>query len=378
MNRQPAAAPGDLLRRYALPPNEIETRSQAIVEEALLSRFRDASERAVATRILYAAGDLKLAAAIRISPGAVTAGVAALQQGASIFTDVRMVLAGIDRSRAGRLGCRLDCRIDDPGVAECARASGLPRAAEAIRSLAPELDGSVVVIGNAPTALLSLLDQIDASGIRPALVIGMPVGFVAAAESKQELMNRNVPYITLAGRRGGSPLAAAAPNALLRLAAPEPAPDAQEPTAVLFLGHGSRANGAAEAMAAAVGRVRARGSFVSVESCFLELAAPDLPSALRACAERGARRVAIVPYFLHRGMHIRRDIPNLLRHELGKYPGLRVSLGVPIGLHADLAEVMLAGAHETARMPDIRELPPCSGACATGEVREACCEIWTS
>lgn len=375
MNQDSAAAPSSLLRRYALAPAEIERRSQAIVEEALRDQFPDVDERAVATRIVYAAGDLELGGAIRISRGAVAAGVEALRSGAAILTDVRMVLAGVDRGRASLLGCRLDCRIDDAGVAERARASGLPRAAAAMRSLAPVLDGSVVAIGNAPTALLSLLDLID-SGARPALVIGMPVGFVAAAESKQELIERDIAYVTIVGRRGGSPLAAAAVNACLRLAAPAAKSEPEAQTAVLFLGHGSRAQGAAEAMAAAVERVRVRGRFAIVEPCFLELAAPDLPEALQRCVERGATRVAIVPYFLHRGMHIRRDIPNLLHRELEKYPGVQVSLGTPIGLHADLADVMLAGAMETAAMPDIRELPRCNGDCAAGGPRGACCEVW--
>jgi precorrin-8X/cobalt-precorrin-8 methylmutase len=365
-----------LLERFALPPAEIEARSQALVEANLSDVFADASERAVATRVVYAAGDLALASSIRISAGAVAAGIAALQGGAPILADVRMVLTGINAERASQLGCRLHCAIDDPFVMQRARASGLPRAAEAIRLLAPLIDGAVVAIGNAPTALLSLLDLVDAGGPRPALVIGMPVGFVAAAESKQELLLRDLNSCAIAGTRGGSPLAAATVNALLRLAAPQqPRPD-ESKTAVLFLGHGSRAEGAAAAMAAAVERVRQRSRFAILEACFLELAQPDLPEALRGCVERGASRVVIVPYFLHRGMHIRRDVPNLLRQELEKYPGLKVSLGTPIGLHADLAAVMVAGAEETAQMPDFRELPACTGACARGDPRQACCEIW--
>jgi sirohydrochlorin cobaltochelatase len=128
-------------------------------------------------------------------------------------------------------------------------------------------------------------------------------------------------------------------------------------TAVLFAGHGSRATGAAEAMLAAVGNVRRQGIFPIVETGYLELCQPDLPAALRACVEQGASRVLVVPYFLHNGMHIRRDIPAVMRRELEHYSGLSLSIGRPIGLHADFANVMLAGALEAEGLPDLRDEP---------------------
>src|SRR5579883_900708 len=199
-----------LVDRYVLPPAEIERRSLAHVEQALRGRFADEAERLVAGRICYAAGDLSLADSVCFSSGAVAAGVAALRAGAPIVVDVRMVAAGLDRTRLVALGCELLCAIDAPEAAERARTSGLPRAVEAVRLLAPRLDGAVCAIGNAPTALLALLDLCDAGAVQPALIIGMPVGFVAAAESKEELLTRSVPFVTLRGTRGGSPLAAAA------------------------------------------------------------------------------------------------------------------------------------------------------------------------
>jgi len=208
-----------LVERYVLPPAEIERRSLALVDAALAGRFTG-DERRVAGRIVYAAGDLDLERLIQFSPGAVAAGVAALGSGCPVVTDVRMVLAGLDRARLDALRCPVLCAIDAPRVALRATASGLPRAVEAVRALKCSLDGAIAVIGNAPTALLALLDLIDAGEVRPALIIGMPVGFVAAAESKQALVERDVPCITVAGTRGGSPLAAAALNALARLALP--------------------------------------------------------------------------------------------------------------------------------------------------------------
>lgn len=346
---------GALMARYALAPEAIEARSLAIAEAMLQDRFPDERERLVAARLLYAAADADLAGSLRFSAGAVDAGVAALRGGVTLVADVRMVVSGINTQRASVLGCPVRCAIDDPAVAERAKARGLPRAAEAMNALAGDLNGGIAVIGNAPTALLSLLDLADSGATRPALVIGMPVGFVAAAEAKEELASRDLPYLTLVGTRGGSPLAAAAVNALLLLAAREPLPDQRSCTAVLFVGHGSREKDAAEAMLAAVERVRRRGVYPIVEHAYLELAPPDLPEALHRCVEQGATRVMVVPYFLNQGVHIRRDIPAVLRREADNYPDLRISLAEPIGLHADLAGVMLAGALDAERLPDVRE-----------------------
>ena len=154
---------------------------------------------------------------MRFSPGAVEVGLAALQKGPDVLTDVRMVEMGISKAllQGANLGTR--CLIDAPEVAARARREGTTRSVAAVRELAPQVDGAVVAIGNAPTALLALLDLIDEGQVNPALVIGMPVGFVACAESKDELVKRNVPYITIEGRRGGSSAAAATVNALLDL-----------------------------------------------------------------------------------------------------------------------------------------------------------------
>lgn len=217
MNGSEARAPS-LVERYALPPEEIERRSLALVDAALAGRFADAAERTAASRIVYAAGDLALAESIRFRGQAVSTAIVALRAGCPVVVDVRMVAAALDRSRLARLGSELVCAIELPGVAELAGEQGVTRAIAGIRLAGSRLNGAVVAIGNAPTALLALLDRIDAGAVAPACVIGMPVGFVAAAESKEALLRREVPAIAVAGTRGGSPLAAAAVNALLRLA----------------------------------------------------------------------------------------------------------------------------------------------------------------
>ena len=207
-----------LVERYALLPEEIDRESLRMVE-ASLPRSLDlrAPERYVVCRIVRAEGDPDIAATIRFSSGAVERGLAALAAHAAVITDVRMVEAGISRALLKRHGIATRCMIDAPEVAARAQREGTTRSVAALRELAPHLNGAVVAIGNAPTALLALLDLVDAGQVSPALIIGMPVGFVACPESKDELMRRSAPYITIPGRRGGSSAAAATVNALLDL-----------------------------------------------------------------------------------------------------------------------------------------------------------------
>jgi precorrin-8X/cobalt-precorrin-8 methylmutase len=191
-----------------------------MVEASLPSSLRlSADEKFVVCRVVRAEGDPQISEAVRFSPGAVEGGVKALQTGARILTDVRMVEVGISKALLARQGVATDCRIDTQDVAERARQEQTTRSVSAIRELAPLMEGSVVAIGNAPTALLALLDLVAEGSARPALVIGMPVGFVACAESKEELQRSDLPFITVQGRRGGSSAAAATVNALLILAA---------------------------------------------------------------------------------------------------------------------------------------------------------------
>ena len=209
-----------LVQQYALLPDEIDSQSLIMVEASLPGSLKlSADEKFVVCRIVRAEGDPQISEVVRFSPGALEAGVKALQSGARILTDVRMVEVGISKALLARQGVATDCRIDTPEVAERAKREQTTRSVAAIRELAPLLEGSVVAIGNAPTALLALLDLVAEGRARPALVIGMPVGFVACAESKEELQRSDLPFITVQGRRGGSSAAAATVNALLILAA---------------------------------------------------------------------------------------------------------------------------------------------------------------
>ncbi len=212
-----------LVQQYALLPDEIDRESLKLVQASLpKSMTLSPREHYVLCRIVRAEGDPEIAADVKFSPGAVDLGLAALKSGAEVITDVRMVEMGISKALLMSSRVTTRCSIDDPIVAARAQREATTRSVAAVRELAPHMNGAVVAVGNAPTALLGLLDLVDAGTVSPALIIGMPVGFVACAESKQELARRPVPYITILGRRGGSSAAAATVNALLDLLKTDP------------------------------------------------------------------------------------------------------------------------------------------------------------
>ncbi|WP_018085871.1 precorrin-8X methylmutase [Desulfurispora thermophila] len=204
---------------FLLDPVEIAKKSMTIIEENLpqLAQWPPL-EREVLKRIIHTSGDLSCLSLIDIHPDAVKTGIKAISAGQDILTDVNMVRAGLISSRLGEFGISVHCLINDPLVVAEAREKGLTRAMVAIQRGASLAEGGIVAIGNAPTALFALCDLIQKGQARPALVVGMPVGFVGAKESKELLVSTGVPYITIHGTRGGSNMAAAAVNALLLLA----------------------------------------------------------------------------------------------------------------------------------------------------------------
>jgi precorrin-8X/cobalt-precorrin-8 methylmutase len=192
----------------------IYERSFAIIRaEADLKHFSPEEER-VAVRIIHASGMVEVARDIVFSPGLVIAAREALNRGAPILCDSKMVANGVTRAR---LPAQNDviCTLDDPRVPDLARDIGNTRTAAAMELWRDRLGGALIAIGNAPTALFRLLEMLDAGTPMPAAIIGMPVGFVGAAESKEALIaDARVPFVTVRGRKGGSAMTAAAINAL--------------------------------------------------------------------------------------------------------------------------------------------------------------------
>lgn len=205
----------------AATPEAIEARSFAIIDAELPEPRPFAGPLwEVARRCIHALGDTAILPDLRLDETALERGVAALRAGRPVFTDTRMAAAGLPARRMDRLGVEVTPLMALSGVAGQARAWGVTRAAAGIRMIADRLAGAIVVIGNAPTALLSLLEALEgrtpATG--PALIVGMPVGFVNAAQSKELLAQSAWPHFTLLGRKGGSAAAAACVNALAELA----------------------------------------------------------------------------------------------------------------------------------------------------------------
>lgn len=201
-------------RSYIRDGNEIYRNSFAIIRaEADLARFSGHAEK-VAVRIIHASGMVEIAHDIVMSENFAEKARAALVSGAPILCDTQMVAHGITRAR---LPARNDviCTLGDATVPELAHSMGTTRSAAAMELWRPYLQGSLVAIGNAPTALFRLLEMIDQGAPAPAAVIGVPVGFVGAVESKDALANdARLPFLIVRGRKGGSAMAVAAVNAL--------------------------------------------------------------------------------------------------------------------------------------------------------------------
>ncbi len=199
-------------------PMAIENRSMELIAPHLEGLGLDERETKLYSRLIHASGDVGYAPITRVHPEAIDRAIEALKAGAHIYTDVEMVRTGINKKKLASFGGEVHCLIADPDIAARAKVEGITRSMIAMRQFGKDLNGSIVAIGNAPTALFEVLRLVREEDIRPACIVGIPVGFVGAAESKAELAeNGLVPYITVEGTKGGSPIAAAAINALMYL-----------------------------------------------------------------------------------------------------------------------------------------------------------------
>lgn len=197
-------------------PKAIEDKSMKLIYPYIKDLNLTEEEITVYSRLIHASGDVEYGRLTRTSPGAVRAGIEALDKGCHIYCDVEMVRTGINKKALAQLGGEVFCRVSDPEIIKSAGEQGIARSMAAMRSFGTALNGAVVAIGNAPTALFEVIRMAVEDGIRPALIIGIPVGFVGAAESKEELIAHSpVPYITVQGNKGGSSIAASAVNAMM-------------------------------------------------------------------------------------------------------------------------------------------------------------------
>jgi precorrin-8X/cobalt-precorrin-8 methylmutase len=199
-------------------PLAIEKESFRIIAEELgPHRFSDL-EFPIVRRVIHASADFEFAKNIVFHPAAIERGLEAIRSGKGVVCDVEMVKAGVNKAGLGKYGGDTHCFISDPEVIEEAKREGVTRAIVSMRKAAAQCEGAIIAIGNAPTALFEMISLIREGRARPALVIGVPVGFVSAAESKDELAGLDWPHIACRGRKGGSPVAVSIVNALIKLA----------------------------------------------------------------------------------------------------------------------------------------------------------------
>ena len=210
---------------WNLKPENIEERSFSIITEEAGAHSWNPDAWSIVQRLIHTSADFEYVNNTIISPGAIEAGIAAIMQGAPIITDTKMAMCGISSARLSRYGNRTTCLISDERTQKKARETGTTRALAAV-DLAHDLffrsseEGGIWVVGNAPTALFRLLEKLEQEENcpRPKLIVGLPVGFVNAMESKEALAKSGYPHITNIGRKGGSNVAAAVINALAELA----------------------------------------------------------------------------------------------------------------------------------------------------------------
>lgn len=198
-----------------IKPMDIEKRSFEIITELLGDRKLDPENELVIKRVIHTSADFDYADNLVFSEHAVQKGIEALRGGCDIVTDTQMAKAGINKTILGKLGGEVHCFMSDPDVAAEAKERGITRAIVSMERAAKLPKPCIFAIGNAPTALVSLHEQIEAGKLHPSLIIGVPVGFVNVVESKEMIINSDVPHIVARGRKGGSNVAAAICNALL-------------------------------------------------------------------------------------------------------------------------------------------------------------------
>lgn len=200
---------------YVLPA-DIERRSFAIISQELGPRtYGGPYEELILKRVIHTSADFDYSENLTFSPGAVEGAMEAIRQGADIVTDTQMARAGINKTSLARFGGQVHCFMSDPDVAAEAKARGITRAAVCMEKAADLRKPVVLAVGNAPTALVRLYELMEEGRIAPALIIGVPVGFVNVVASKELIMTGPAPYIVARGRKGGSNVAAAICNAIL-------------------------------------------------------------------------------------------------------------------------------------------------------------------
>jgi precorrin-8X/cobalt-precorrin-8 methylmutase len=201
-----------------MKPDEIERSSFKIIDQEAGTHHFSEQQWTIVRRMIHTTADFEFKEMVRFHHQAMSAGIEAIRNGKMIITDTNMARVGIRKKESEQFGGQVKCYMNDPLIHEKAKADGCTRAKAAVDTAISEMKDGIYVVGNAPTALLRLIELVSEKKARPALIIGFPVGFVNAAESKAALMEMDYPYISNVGRKGGSNVAASVVNALAILA----------------------------------------------------------------------------------------------------------------------------------------------------------------
>jgi precorrin-8X/cobalt-precorrin-8 methylmutase len=204
-----------------MKPDEIERTSFEIIDREAGPHHFSEQQWCIVRRMIHTTADFEFKEMVRFHPEAIAAGIGAIRQGKMVITDTNMARAGIRTKDLAHFGVAVKCHMNEPLIHAKAKTNGTTRARAAVDMAVADMAGGIYVVGNAPTALLRLIELVNAKKARPALIVGLPVGFVNAAESKAALIETGYPYISNVGRKGGSNVAASVVNALAILAGQE-------------------------------------------------------------------------------------------------------------------------------------------------------------
>lgn len=199
-------------------PKEIESKSFELIDKYLKNVKLPTLQKEVAKRVIHATADFSYAKQLIFHPQAIEAGLAAIRNGKNIVVDANMVKAGINKDIVSRFWAKVICLIDDKDIIQKCTQLKITRAILAMRKSAKLMDGGIVAVGNSPTGLFELCDLVEKGQAKPALIVGVPVGFVGAKEAKKRLLTLKTSYVTNLSRKGGSSVAIAIVNALLKIA----------------------------------------------------------------------------------------------------------------------------------------------------------------
>jgi len=317
--------------------------------------------------MIHTTGDFAIIDDVRFSPNAISSAIEALRNGKPIYTDTNMIRSGLSMARLSSINPDYNpglirCHIADTDIAAEAKLTGLPRSLLSVRKAAPMLEGAIVLFGNAPVGLLELNRMIIEEGLKPALVVAVPVGFVHVAESKDEIMALDVPCIALRGRRGGSAIAVSILHALASLAGQKAGSNItksvpeQPQEAVILMGHGSRMPGADSGMEQVARSIRERLKGIMVETCSMSLLGLRFGEVFEQCVAKGAKKVIVIPYFLHFGAHMQEDIPEILLEKVHQFPDVTLIMGKHLGFDEKLTDLVIKRIGESEGLEDIRKI----------------------